>query len=419
MTGIFVFGIFTNTDILIKQEERIPLISHTHTTLTNKMKYIALTILVFVRLFTISQTCMASTFFWAQNGLGCSGNVGCIQMFSQCENEVCVIQKHDFDKGCDGSCTKGISTCINGRCVWNGRGLGDTCDDPMQPTKNYNGTCARGTCNNNGICSYSRNLPYCNANGYENCPLGYYCPSLNGQTGTDCVPFPLLGEPCTQEIGCADDLICSGVCKKRGSKSCSIHNECLLGYYCSQGSCAKAKAEGQQCSNEEECGDLQTCLDEVCRPRLAKYDCTNDVTVCDTLQRHCVEPRNASSPGIPMRLCLIEENHGHRDFWNTLLDIHLRQKNALALCTRNNCGTTLDSAYLAVYDEDNCVRKECATQFANLLLASLDTLKKMKIEVDYFVEDPGSLKSVVIDVSSGSVPVTSVLVVITVIALFI
>jgi hypothetical protein len=143
---------------------------------------------------------------------------------------------------------------LRGVCVVGIRGeLNQDCDQSCEQAQNGNVFCVWGPASN-GYADGTR-ITNCFAND------GLMC----GNTG-QCVALGTTGEVCSDDSSCSRELYCSAIggyaCQPKRSigQSCVEYTmPCVSAAYCSAGTCAAKKANGQACLTSAECVGACNC----------------------------------------------------------------------------------------------------------------------------------------------------------------
>jgi hypothetical protein len=267
------------------------------------------------------------------------------------------------DSDCDGAGV--VTTCINQKCEFINRGLGDKCKDQKQ--------CGTGACSASNVCAeLPDGVVGCNSYG---CPLSKYC------DGT-CKPKKSAGSTCNSNIECVDGSTCfNGQCRTRASVGgqCIVNEDCSQDNYCDASVCAVRKIVDSLCTDDSECDASLACIGSSemrCKSRSSKYKCQVGSTQCGTPQ-FCSCGADSPSSG----WCVPDKDfHSEYEFelLNILTYIHEKELLDLSTCMWTKCGLTLkQQSFVAIFDEDNCVRRQCSSLFNGLsdkLVSDLKTI---------------------------------------------
>jgi hypothetical protein len=74
------------------------------------------------------------------------------------------------------------------------------------------------------------------------------------------------GEPCDDTNTCLSGTCDSGYCSgKKSGDTCSLHEDCVVGYFCGNGTCTAQSGKNVACANSFECQNSLVCLDSKCQ----------------------------------------------------------------------------------------------------------------------------------------------------------
>ncbi|MDP3152199.1 MAG: hypothetical protein Q8N23_05980 [Archangium sp.] len=168
------------------------------------------------------------------------------------------------------TCSRLSSSSVCGTCAVDPSppvgypGEGEACDSPAVDGRGCAAglSCAADGCRRNGGAGAD-----CSQAG---CETGFQC--VSADAGYRCQPFPDLGQPCNELMGCKGGLRCeAGLCVvlTQNGSPCGASSECKS-YRCQEGSCvAPYAAMGAPCSTDRYCLSAAWCAGGTCRPRVA------------------------------------------------------------------------------------------------------------------------------------------------------
>lgn len=318
----------------------------------------------------------------------------CLPMFTKCVQERSGQFCRPFSYA-SGNCTSTsdcagadvVTMCSKSQCAFKNKGLGDKCTENLQ--------CGKGQCHPvEKVCKEPKDGYLCLR--HSECSTSKYCYG-------SCKPKKTAGQTCTNNFECVEGSTCFfGVCRTRaitGGQCLSI-NDCEEGTYCDGSVCVTRKSLGATCADDVECDISLGCIEQQCKPRNEKYICNvGDHEACGPVWNSRFCSCGFDKPQHGWCVPDIDIVSGYEfELLNMITYIHEKDLKELDSCSWTKCGLRLKDSYVAVFDEANCIRRECSSlfpQFSDQLTADLK-----KIGVTFEIKG---------DTSSATIPTLSTL----------